>query len=306
MKHEQHSAKSAFFKMPEQQDNQPPVGSMQQQQQKEGGAGGQHKIHSFLTRVTKVAGQVTAAAGHAIGAVMHHDATPQDNSGSGGSSSETTNVAVVGGGSKRVDEGGLAGAGSSKRDDEGGRGGAGAGIATLLGIWTLDGFGFRKLEAALVSDVYLALGRQRWALQRSMQLLQQAEGFVSLDHVMEVAKRVKGDSKAMLIVCGAAGNVLDWWFVTSTSLTEVLDDLRMLNERQAQPVLMVTVDDPVSMERSLKEAFPQAEIRMDVGHIIFSRIGKRLDKTHVNYREFGISFYTRGFINICHSCLLSY
>jgi hypothetical protein len=94
-----------------------------------------------------------------------------------------------------------------------------------------------------------------------------------------------GDSKAMLIVCRATGNVLDWWFVTSTSLAEVADDLRVLNDRQDREVHLVTVDDPINMQGYLCEAFPDAEIKMDVGHMIFSRVGKQLDKNHSNYRE---------------------
>jgi hypothetical protein len=39
------------------------------------------------------------------------------------------------------------------------------------------------------------------------------------------------------------------------------------------------------MQGYLREAFPDAEIKMDVGHMIFSRIGKQLDKNHSNYRE---------------------
>jgi hypothetical protein len=78
---------------------------------------------------------------------------------------------------------------------------------------------------------------------------------------------------------------LGWWFVTSTSLAEVADDRRALCDRQDRQVHLVTVDDPINMQGHLHEAFPDAEIKMDVGHMIFSRIGKLLDKNHSNYRE---------------------
>jgi hypothetical protein len=109
---------------------------------------------------------------------------------------------------------------------------------------------------------------------------------VSMDHVMQTAKHIKGDGCGMLIVCGAAGNVLDWWVVNSTSLHDVADDLRALAQRQQEKVLLVTVDDPKSMESVLAQVFPDAEIKMDVGHVIFSRLGKLLQKTHTHYREF--------------------
>jgi hypothetical protein len=118
-----------------------------------------------------------------------------------------------------------------------------------------------------------------------MLLLEQADGFVSLDHVMETAKRVKSSDKATLIAVGASGNVLGWWFTSSTSLADVAEDLEQLNARQNSPVLVVTVDDPRTMEAELRKAFPRAAIKMDAGHVIFSRLGKLLDKTHCRYRE---------------------
>jgi hypothetical protein len=147
------------------------------------------------------------------------------------------------------------------------------------------GFGFVPLNPQFAAEVYQLLGEPRWQLQRAMLLLEQAEGFISLDHVIETAKRVKSSDTAMLIAVGASGNVLGWWFTSSTSLAEVADDLKQLNDRQQSPVLVVTVDDPRSMERELRKAFPNAAIKMDVGHVIFSRLGKLLDKTHCRYRE---------------------
>jgi hypothetical protein len=115
--------------------------------------------------------------------------------------------------------------------------------------------------------------------------LEQADGFISFDHVMETAKRVKSDDKAMLIGMGASGNVLGYWFTSTTSLAEVAADLQQLNSRQKVKVVVVTVDDPRTMQGELLKAFPDAEIKMDAGHVIFSRLGKLLDKTHCRYRE---------------------
>jgi len=155
----------------------------------------------------------------------------------------------------------------------------------LRGPGDLTGFGFAQLNPKFAAEVYLLLGQQRWRLQRAMLLLEQADGFISFDHVIETAKRVKSSDKAMLIGVGATGNVLDWWFTTSTSLADVADDLVQLNARQKSPVLVVTVDDPRTMEGELRKAFPGAAIKMDAGHVIISRLGKLLDKTHCRYRK---------------------
>lgn len=152
-------------------------------------------------------------------------------------------------------------------------------------MWGSEGFGLSKLESGMVSDLYLALGRPRWQLQHGMMLMEQAEGFVSVDHVIETAKRIKGDSTAMLIACGKTGNVLDWWFTPSTSLFDVLPDLKALNARQDERVLVVTMDDPNTMERAMLLAFPYAVGKMDVGHFMFSRVGCRLDPAQANYCE---------------------
>lgn len=48
---------------------------------------------------------------------------------------------------------------------------------------------------------------------------------------------------------------------------------------------MVTVDDPRTMESSLQTIYPDAVVKMDVGHVIFSRVGPLLDKTHEQYGE---------------------
>jgi hypothetical protein len=158
-------------------------------------------------------------------------------------------------------------------------------LGQLRGPWDPLGYGYRKLEPKYAVEVYQQIREQRWRLQRAMLMHEQAHGFISFDHVMETAKRIKGTDKAMLIACGASGNVLEWWTTTSTSLAEVAEDLKQLSSRQKDAVVVVTVDDPKSMEAELRKAFRDADIKMDAGHVIFSRLGKLLDKTHHLYRE---------------------
>jgi hypothetical protein len=52
-----------------------------------------------------------------------------------------------------------------------------------------------------------------------------------------------------------------------------------------QDILLVTVDNPHATKNMLKEAFPWAKVMMDVGHVLFSRLGKCLDKSHPMYSE---------------------
>ncbi len=67
---------------------------------------------------------------------------------------------------------------------------------------------------------------------------------------------------------------------------ELVSDLCELNRCQHARVLVVIMDDVNTMEGPLREAFPDAEPKMDVGHVIFSRLGKLLSKSHGNYREY--------------------
>jgi hypothetical protein len=39
------------------------------------------------------------------------------------------------------------------------------------------------------------------------------------------------------------------------------------------------------VEAVLKRVLPDAEIKMDAGHVLFSRLGKPLDKNHALYGE---------------------
>jgi hypothetical protein len=52
-----------------------------------------------------------------------------------------------------------------------------------------------------------------------------------------------------------------------------------------QDILLVTVDNPHTTKNLLKEAFSSAKVMMDVGHVLFSRLGKYLDKAHPLYSE---------------------
>jgi hypothetical protein len=52
-----------------------------------------------------------------------------------------------------------------------------------------------------------------------------------------------------------------------------------------QGIELVYVDDPRSMAGVLGSIFTGALVKMDVGHIIFSRIGPLLDKLHEQYCE---------------------
>lgn len=53
-----------------------------------------------------------------------------------------------------------------------------------------------------------------------------------------------------------------------------------------QDITLVTVDNPHTTKNLLKEAFPSAMVVMDVGHVLFSRLGKLFDKSHPLYSEY--------------------
>jgi hypothetical protein len=50
-----------------------------------------------------------------------------------------------------------------------------------------------------------------------------------------------------------------------------------------QGIKYVTVDNPHTVEALLKRVLPDAEVKMDAGHVLFSRLGKLLDKLHALY-----------------------
>lgn len=55
--------------------------------------------------------------------------------------------------------------------------------------------------------------------------------------------------------------------------------------RLLQGIKYVTVDNPHTVEALLNRVLPDAQVKMDAGHVIFSRLGKRLDKNHIAYSE---------------------
>jgi len=48
-----------------------------------------------------------------------------------------------------------------------------------------------------------------------------------------------------------------------------------------QGIKYVTVDNPHTVENLLKKVLPGVQVKMDAGHVLFSRLGKRLSKKHV-------------------------
>jgi hypothetical protein len=53
-----------------------------------------------------------------------------------------------------------------------------------------------------------------------------------------------------------------------------------------QGIKYVTVDNPNTVEALLKRVLPGAEVKMDAGHVLFSRLGKLLDQQHALYGEY--------------------
>lgn len=47
-----------------------------------------------------------------------------------------------------------------------------------------------------------------------------------------------------------------------------------------QGIKIVTVDNPHTVEGLIKKTLPGVEVKMDAGHVLFSRLGKLLDKKH--------------------------
>lgn len=58
-----------------------------------------------------------------------------------------------------------------------------------------------------------------------------------------------------------------------------------------QGISYVTVDNPHTVEALLQRVLPGITVKMDPGHVLFSRLGKLLDKNHALYGEqFGLQF----------------
>eukprot|EP00775_Hariotina_reticulata_P012129 gene12129-12267_t len=122
-------------------------------------------------------------------------------------------------------------------------------------------------------------------LQAKMMAEEPVDGHLSLDHVHETAKRMAGGYTGMLIAMGASGLVTGYWNVFSTSLKDVEKQLQQLDQNQrvkhGQGIKYVTVDNPHTVENLLKKVLPGVQVKMDAGHVLFSRLGKRLSKKHV-------------------------
>ncbi len=52
-----------------------------------------------------------------------------------------------------------------------------------------------------------------------------------------------------------------------------------------QGIQVVTVDNPHTVEATLKQLLPGAEVKMDIGHVLFSRLSPFFDKAHPLYRK---------------------
>jgi len=48
-----------------------------------------------------------------------------------------------------------------------------------------------------------------------------------------------------------------------------------------QAIKYVTVDNPHTVENLLKKVLPGVQVKMDAGHVLFSRLGKKFCKKHV-------------------------
>jgi hypothetical protein len=69
-------------------------------------------------------------------------------------------------------------------------------------------------------------------LQAKMMAAEPPGGHVSLDHVHQTAKRMQGGFIGMCIAMSGSGTVLGYWNVFSTSLKDVEQQLRALDQRQ--------------------------------------------------------------------------
>jgi hypothetical protein len=50
-----------------------------------------------------------------------------------------------------------------------------------------------------------------------------------------------------------------------------------------QPIKMITVDNPHTVAETLQKELPGVEVKMDVGHVLFSRLNPSFDKKHPQY-----------------------
>jgi hypothetical protein len=50
-----------------------------------------------------------------------------------------------------------------------------------------------------------------------------------------------------------------------------------------QPIELITVDNPHTVAATLKQLLLDVEVKMDVGHVLFSRLNPFFDKKHPLY-----------------------
>jgi hypothetical protein len=76
-----------------------------------------------------------------------------------------------------------------------------------------------------------ALQTGRWELQADA-MASITSNIISLDHVMEPAKRVNGCSKALLLVCDKMGRVMAFFGTSTTGLQELEPELKLIYEER--------------------------------------------------------------------------
>ncbi|WIA41424.1 hypothetical protein OEZ86_005007 [Tetradesmus obliquus] len=168
----------------------------------------------------------------------------------------------------------------------GSSGGSSAGLSRILGPWDENGFAFRQLDPALASKVFNVAGSMQRQLHQQLIVRQKAGGHLAFDNVHKLAPLMEGDYNGMLTVCGAPGNVVGFFNTYSTSLVDVEQQLQAIAERQRsldEPIVMVTVDNPHTVAPTLRRLLPGVDVKMDVGHVFFSRLNPHFDKKHPLY-----------------------
>jgi len=157
------------------------------------------------------------------------------------------------------------------------------------GPWDPLGFAYRKLDNKIAMKAFTQGGDDQRDLYRQLMDQEPAGGSLSLDHVHDVAKRMKSKHIGMLIACGGSGLVLGFWNVYSTSLMDVKQQLQDLDARQKElygtGIEVVTVDNPHTTAALLRDLLPGIDVNMDIGHVLFSRLSKSFDKSHESYTQ---------------------
>jgi hypothetical protein len=149
--------------------------------------------------------------------------------GNGGSSSGAGNS----GSSKAI--GGRSG-GSGCAGGSGSAGGSGGPPLVGFKAWAApDGWFGQEVTGQYFCEVWLryALQNLRWELQDDVMAAITSD-IVSLDHVMEPAKRVNGCSKALLLVCDKMRRVMAFFGTSTTGLRELEPELRLIHQDRYQ------------------------------------------------------------------------